>query len=291
MATTSPPPDVTAVRTEQRLLWDAVSRGWQRWRREFERGGAAVSAQLLERAGVAPGHFVLDVGSGVGEPALTAARAVGPDGRVVGVDLSPTMVAAARAAAAAVPNVEFVAGAVETAGLRPRSFDVALSRWGLMFAADRLELLRAVAALVRPGGVLAAAVWSEPQHVPVISLAFRVVSSHLALDPPPAGPGPFSMSDSAAVAADLEEAGFSGVEIDECLAPFRFDSVADFAGFSRDVLPPRLVRLLEQRCGSVDDPAVWEAFATAALPYETADGGVSLPSAYLSVRATAGGAE
>ena len=283
--------DPIAVRSQQRAVWNGVSTGWRRWQNDFERGGALVTARLLELAGVAPGQSVLDVGSGIGEPALAAARAVRPGGRVVGVDLSPAMVEAARSAADGLANVDFVLGDLETAPLSPRSFDVALSRWGLMFAADRAELLRVAAGLLKPGGVLAAAVWGPPERVPAISLAFRVISVHLALGPPPPGPGPFSMSDPAAVRAELERAGFARVEIEERVVPFRFDSLADFAAFARDVLPPGMKQLLEERCGSVDDPAVWGAFAAAARDYVSTDGAVCLPSTCLCVRAVARGAE
>ena len=282
--------DATAIREQQRDLWNGVARGWRRWSPAFERGAATVTERLLELAGAAPGHRVLDVGTGTGEPALSAGRAVGPRGRVVGVDLSPAMVAAARAAATGTENVDFVVGAVETAVLPERSFDVALSRWGLMFAADRIELLRVVAGLLKPGAVLAAAVWTEPPRVPMISLAFRVISGHLELGPPPPGPGPFTMSDPVAAAAELEHAGFDAVEFHEHRVPFRLGSIDEFARFSRDVLPPGMRRVLEQRCGSVDDPDVWAAFRDAAREYETPDGAVSLTSDCLCIRAVTGGA-
>lgn len=296
--------DARAHRDQQRAVWDHVSQGWLRWQSEFERGASTVTARLLDLAGVTAGHSVLDIGSGIGEPALSAARVAGPAGRIVGVDLSPAMVAAARGAAsrlATAPpgdvearhagsgDVEFLVGDLESAQLAPRSFDVALSRWGLMFAADRLELLRVTAGLLRPGGVLAAATWGRPQDVPIISLAFRVISHHLGLPPPPPGPGPFSMSDPQAVRAELEQAGFTDVEVTELVVPFRFDSVEDFLGFSRDVLPPGIKQRLEQQCGSVDDAGVWNAFATAAREFRTAQGTVSLPSVSLCVRAVAGG--
>lgn len=214
-------------------------------------------------AGAAPGHRGLAVGSGTGEPALSAARAIAPGGRVVGVDLSPAMVAAAaRAAAAGTGNVEFVVGAVETAALPRRSFDVALSRWGLMFAADRVQLLRAVAGLLKPGAVLAAAVWTEPQRVPVISLAFRVISAHLDLGSPPPGPGPFTMTDPAAVAAELEHAGFDGVELHEHSVPFRLGSIDEFACFSRDVLHPACVWCSRSAAGPWTTPTSGPPSAT-----------------------------
>ena len=281
--------DTLAIREQQRFVWDGVAPGWQRWGREFERGAATVTGRLLELTGAAPGMRVLDVGSGIGQPALSAGRAVSPGGLVVGVDLSPAMLAAARAAANGMANVDFVLGAVETAALPPRSFDAALSRWGLTFAADRIELLSAVAGLLKPGGVLAAAVWAEPQRVPMISLGFRAIATHLELDPPPPGPGPFTMADPAVAAEELEQAGFDAVEIVEHTVPFRFDSVAEFRRFSRDVLPPGMKRLLRERCGSVDDPGVWAAFEDAARGYKAPGGGVSLPSACLLIRAVAGG--
>lgn len=289
--TASATTDASAIREQQRSIWNGVSPGWQRWGREFERGAATVTARLLELAGAAPGRRVLDVGSGTGEPALSAARAVAPGGHVVGVDLSPAMVAAARAAADGVEDVEFVIGDVETAALPLRSFDAALSRWGVMFAADRVELLRVVAGLLEPGGVLAAAVWADPPRVPMISLAFRVISCHLELGTPPPGPGPFTMYDPVAAAAEVERAGFGDVEVHELSVPFRLGSVEEFARFSRDVLPPGMRRVLKERCGSVEDPGVWAAFDAAARAYRTPDGAVSLPSACLCIRAVAGGAK
>jgi SAM-dependent methyltransferase len=286
-----PTTDAVAIRDRQRAIWDGVADGWRLWGPQFECGAAKVTARLLELGGVAAGSHVLDVGSGTGEPALSAAPVVGPTGRVVGVDLSPRMVAAARAAAAAAGagNVEFVVGDVERAALAPGSFDVALSRWGLMFAAERVELLRVVGEALAGGGVLAAAVWGAPEQVPMISLGFRVISSHLDLGPPPPGPGPFTMSDPDAVAAELEEADFGAIEIHEQTVPFRLDSVEAFTRFSRDVLPPAMKRVLEDRCGSVDDPGVWDAFSTAARAYEAPGGEVHLPSACLCIRALAGG--
>ena len=282
--------DAIAVADQQRSIWDGVAPGWDRWRREFERGAATVTSRLLELAGVGPGCRVLDVGSGTGEPALSAARAVAPGGHVVGVDLSPAMVAAARARADGEPNVEFVLGAAETAPLPRGSFDVALSRFSLTFAVDRVELLRTVAELLKPGGVLAAAVWADPPRVPLISLAFRIIATRLELEPPPPGPGPFTMADPSAAAAEVREAGFTAVEIGEHSVPFRFGSVDAFARFSRDVLPPGMRRLLEERCGSVDDSAMWAAFRVAASEYETAAGELALPAACLCIHAVAGGA-
>src|SRR4051812_11484363 len=154
--------DVATVKEQQRETWDGVSGGWEDFGELFERGAGAVTARLLELAGLRAGHAVLDVGCGQGEPALAAAEAVGPRGRVLGVDLSPRMVAVARRRARGRPNVTFRVADVEAVDLPARSFDVVLSRWGLMFACDHLTTFRSLGRLLRPRGVLAAAVWGEP---------------------------------------------------------------------------------------------------------------------------------
>ncbi|MGW5686719.1 class I SAM-dependent methyltransferase [Nonomuraea sp. NPDC003754] len=272
---------MTSVVNEQREIWDAVSEGWRRWQNVFERGAASVSTALVRLGGLRPGQSVLDVGTGLGEPALTAAGVVGPRGRVLGIDVSPAMISAARARAAHLPFAEFVVGEVTTAALAPGAFDAVLSRWGLMFAADRAATLRALAGLLRPGGVLAAATWAPPPAVPMISLAFRVIAERLALAPPPPGlPGPFSMADPKAVAAELAEAGFTEVTVTERKVPFVMDSVSHFVAFSRDVLPPRMRSLVREAA----DPLIWEAVAEAAAVHARPDGSLDLTSTCLCVR-------
>src|SRR5713226_4346573 len=149
-----PQVDPGSFREEQRLTWNAISSGWESVLDTFERGGAPVTRKLLELGGVRPGHAVLDVGTGLGEPALSAARMVGPAGRVVGVDFSSSMLDLARRRADGLGNVEFMVSDLESIGLPDRSFDVALSRWGLMFAFDHVAAFSGLARLLVPGGVL-----------------------------------------------------------------------------------------------------------------------------------------
>ena len=103
---------------------------------------------------------MLDVGSGYGEPGLTAAQAVGPTGHVTCLDISADMLAFAeeRRRSRGLANVTFVEGDIETTQLEPEGFDVVLSRATLMYAADPLATLRRLKTALRPGGRLAAAV-------------------------------------------------------------------------------------------------------------------------------------
>jgi ubiquinone/menaquinone biosynthesis C-methylase UbiE len=134
---------------------------------------AARISPLLERlfreAGIGPGQRVLDLGSGVGDVSTLVARLVGPSGEVVGIerDAGSIAVARARVAEAGFRNVSFTqTDASQIVSDRP--FDAAVGRFILMFIPDPAAVLRSLAGLVRPGGVLA---FQEPAWAPFLTLA------------------------------------------------------------------------------------------------------------------------
>jgi len=88
--------DPKRFKAQQKNDWDAAAEGWKKWWPIFERAAQHVSDRLVELAGVKPGDSVLDIATGNGEPAITAARHAAPGGRVVAIDQSPGMLAIAR---------------------------------------------------------------------------------------------------------------------------------------------------------------------------------------------------
>ena len=283
---TGPGFDPAKFKHDQRALWGTVSRQWSALPPEFAEGAALVNERLFALGGVRPGHRVLDVATGAGDPALAAADLVGPSGRVVGIDLAPEMVAAARERAGDRQQVEFAEGDVDALGFPPGSFDVVLSRWGLMFSADRDGMFRSLRQLLAPDGVLAAAVWGPEGSSPLMGLGGKVLTTRLELPVPPSGaPGTSSMSDPEVVTAELAAAGFTNVSVTEYLVPFRLASPKRYADFMKEMTPPALRKALRERFGDEDDPSTWQAVADAAEPYVDADGWVSLPSSTLLMRA------
>src|SRR5215470_13537652 len=166
--------DPMALKAQQSKQWNEVAQGWRRRWATFERDAQPLSDRLMELAHIAPGQRVLDVATGIGEPAMTAARRVGPAGSVVAIDQAAEMLAVAleRMQAGGVENIEFVEGDAETLVVEPASFDAVVSRWGLLFFQDPVAALTRFRASLVPGGWLAAAIWSSPERVPLISLPF-----------------------------------------------------------------------------------------------------------------------
>ena len=166
---TAGPPNDRTYKDDVRREWTAAATGWRKWigTIEAEGAGPVLTSALLQQAGMGRGDHVLDVGSGYGEPGLSAAKAVGPTGHVTCLDISADMLAFAkeRSRSCGLDNVTFVEGDVETTQLEPEGFDVVLSRATLMYAADPLATLQRLKAALRPGGRLAVAVWATPDQV------------------------------------------------------------------------------------------------------------------------------
>ncbi len=129
---------------------------------------APLTERLFREAGIGPGQRVLDLGSGVGDVAMLAARLVGPSGEVVGIERDPRSIAraTARVAEAGLQNVSFIQSDVSQITDR-KPFDAAVGRFILMWLPDPISVLRQLSQLVRPGGVVA---FQEPHWVPVLSL-------------------------------------------------------------------------------------------------------------------------
>src|SRR5688572_28649668 len=81
---------------EQRQQWNSVAAGWKKWWPTIENGARDISRRMVELAEVGPGQQVLDIATGIGEPALLAASRVGPAGRIIATDLSSQMLDIAR---------------------------------------------------------------------------------------------------------------------------------------------------------------------------------------------------
>jgi SAM-dependent methyltransferase len=133
---------------------------------------APITERLFREAGFERGQRILDLGSGLGDVSMVAAKLVGPSGEVVGIerDANSISVARARVRDAGIQNIRFVRTHVDVIA-DDGSFDAAVGRFILMFLPDPLSVLQSVIRLVRPGGVLA---FQEVSWIPMLALGSRL---------------------------------------------------------------------------------------------------------------------
>jgi SAM-dependent methyltransferase len=257
--------DPVGFRETQQKQWNSAAVGWKEWSEFTDSAGGHISERLVELADVQPGSRVLDVAAGYGEPALTAARKAGPEGRVVATDISAEMLAFGRerAAAAGLGNVEFMESDASSLDFPRASFDAAVSRWGIIFEPDAEVAAGRIRGFLKPGARMAIASWGEPDQVPFLSIPMRATMKRLGLPPPPPGtPGPLSRPTPAALAALLDGGGFSNVAVEQNEVIYEFDSPEDFTAYIRAIAAP--IRLMiEQHAGDAQEEA-WDAITQAA---------------------------
>lgn len=212
-----------ALRGQQRTGWGAVAAGWQRFRAEMGAPTSPVTERMLAKARLRPGDRVLDLACGVGEPAFAIAERVGPEGGVVGLDLSPEMVEAATAWARrnTFDNVKFFAIESELdLPVHPGSFDAATCRFGLMFVPDPAAALRALRDALLGGGRVVVCTWGRPERNPNFVLPMEIVGRHADLPSQgPGSPGVFALSTPQKLLSVLRSAGFAGVEAEAFETP------------------------------------------------------------------------
>jgi ubiquinone/menaquinone biosynthesis C-methylase UbiE len=225
----------------QRQDWNRVAAGWEKWDEFFDRSMAFLNHRIVGDARLRPGHHVLDLGSGTGYPALLAAQTVGPSGSVIGVDLADQMVAAAerKATRLGLTNVTFCTGDVTTLPFEAGSFDAVTSRFCLMFLPDIPKAAAEIARVLKPGGWVAAAVWSAAEKNPSIGLAMAAIKQLIELPPPdPTAPGIFRLANPGELASLFQQAGLIDATDQEFLGEWSYASAEQYYTSLMEIAAP-----------------------------------------------------
>jgi len=282
----------TIVNSAQVEAWNGDDgQHWVGHRERYEAMLRDVTARMLAAAAIEPGDVVLDIGCGCGGT-TRAAAGVASAGRVLGVDLSEPMLAEARRQAerAGMANVEFARVDAQVAAFPSASFDVAVSRNGVMFFDDPHAAFANVARALRPGGRLAFVCWQEPARSELFTLPLGVLATHLPL---PAlggdGPGGFSLADPARIRTLLTDAGFGDVIIDPVVATMRIGrDVDDVVAFLRSV---PLARSVLTSADETTSATITAALRDALAPHQSSDGLYLDGAAWLVTACRANGSE
>lgn len=221
--------------TEQQ--WQDAAEAWHRWGPTLRAWLGAATDLMLDMAGIGTGSRVLDVAAGAGDQTVVAARRVGPSGYVLATDISSNILRLAEADARkqGLANVECRRMDGEQLDVPDASFDAVISRVGLIYFPARSKALAGMRRALRPGGRLAATVYSTPEKNAFFAIPVGIIRRRAGLGPPAPGlPGPFSLGSPGVLESALAEAGFRDITVEAVQAPLRMASAAECVRFEQE---------------------------------------------------------
>ncbi len=230
--------DPVAFKTTTRAQWESAAEAWHRWGPTIEDWLGAATARMLDDVRVGPGSRVLDVAAGAGGQTIDAAHRVGPTGRVLATDISPTILeyAARTATEAGLSQVDVLEADGEDLGaVEDGAFDAAISRVGLIYFPDQHRALTELVRTLRPGGRVSAVVYSTPDRNGFFALPVGIIRRIADLPAPGPGlPGPFSLGAPGVAVSAYTAAGLVDVTVTAVPSPVRMTSAAECVRFEHD---------------------------------------------------------
>lgn len=205
--------------------WRETAQYWTKYSNTITAMFAPLTEAMIDRAGIHEGQSVLDVAGGAGEPSLTIAAVVGPRGFVTCTDAIAEMVEAARneAKQRGLQNVEFRQCTADSLPFSDDSFDVVVSRLGVMFFDDSVGAMREMLRVVKPEGSLAFAVWHKSDVNPFCYLVSNVIDRHIkAPAPDPDAPNAFRFAEPGKLVDVMRRAGV--VDVREEIVSFDIEA-------------------------------------------------------------------
>ncbi len=236
----------------------------------------------MDRARVASGERVLDIGCGCGDSTIELGRRVAPSGTVTGLDISaPMLERAGQRARAQGSSARFELADAQAQVFPPTSADLLFSRFGVMFFSDPTAAFANLRRTLAPGGRLAFVCWQSLPDNPWMFVPLGAALQHLPPPPLPGpdAPGPFSFADRERVRAILTGAGFRAVTFDDIRQTLRIGAGGSLDETVEFVLQmgPTAAALRESSNASLV-PRVTAAVREALAPY-VSDGDIRMESA------------
>jgi SAM-dependent methyltransferase len=265
--------DPVTYKQTTRAQWQDAAEAWYRWRATLSAWLGPATETMLDMANITDGSRVLDVAAGAGEQTIRAARRVGPGGYVLATDIAPNILACAEDAVrqAGLANVETRVMDGENLELAEGAFDAVISRVGLIYFPDQHMALTGMRHVLKPGGTIAAIVYSTPENNRFFSIPVSIIRRRAQLPPPlPGQPGPFSLGSPGVLEEAYRTAGFRGIQTRRVDAPLRLSAAAECVRFERDSFGA-----LHQMMAGLDEQereATWQEIAHELGQYENATG-------------------
>jgi len=199
----------------ERDFWSGpVGQSWVNSQEEMDMQLAEVADLVMHHANPQPGHRVIDIGAGAGALSLLAAKAVGPSGHVLTTDISQPLLDCAGSRGQGLSQMQTFLGDAQTADWPGSRYDIAISRFGVMFFADPIAAFANIARALKPGGRIVFAAWAPAKENPSWQIPTRHAVARLGQPPKtePNTPGPMGLADIRLAKDRLHQAGLTDVK-------------------------------------------------------------------------------
>jgi SAM-dependent methyltransferase len=258
--------------------WARAAPGWGTHREIFNTAGRPVSGWLVDAIEPQPGHRVLELAAGPGDTGFLAAELIAPGGTLISSDAVEEMLdnARARATELGISNVEFRVIDAEWIDLPTASLDGVLARWGYMLLADPETALRETRRVLRPGGRVALAAWTDPTDNPWGSVPMEEMRAIAGLPEPDLdAPNMFAFRDPDRIRSLLEETGFTDITVEQVDIVFRYPDLDTWWDVQLDISTGLADQVTALSPAQRDD--LRDAIDARLAPYVAQDGSVALP--------------
>ena len=267
----------TQTNQEQIRYWNEESGArWVQYQQRLDTQIEPLGLAAMQRAGIKPGEQVLDVGCGCGQTSLELATRVGPQGSVVGLDISQPMLTRAqeRQRERGLANLTFIRADAQTHPFEPARFDLVYSRFGVMFFDDPSAAFRNLRTALHPDGRLCFVCWqvlakNDWARVPLMAALQHVPPPP---PPPPHAPGPFAFADPDRLRQVLTTGGFTEISLESYEAALNMGGAAtveEATAFSLEIGPvATLLRTADEETRTRFAHAIRDAL----IPHATQDG-------------------
>lgn len=229
--------DPVKYKNTTRDQWQETADAWFRWSPTLNQWLGNATEKMLDMAGITTGYRVLDIAAGAGEQSITAAKRVGTTGSVLATDISSNILEYAKKMALenGLSNIETRVMDGENLELADATFDAVISRVGLIYFPDQQKALKEMLRVLKPGGKVAAIVYSTPEKNKFFSIPVSIIRNRAKLPPPlPGQPGPFSLGAKGTIEKAFEQAGFINVKSELVDSPLAFSSAKECLRFEKE---------------------------------------------------------
>ena len=273
MELTTPKFDPVKYKNTTHDQWQTAAEAWYRWSPTLNQWLGKATDKMLEMAGITSGHRVLDIAAGAGEQSITTAKKVGPSGYVLATDISANILAYAKQMAqqTGVNNIDTRVMDGENLALEDETFDSVISRVGLIYFPDQQKALKEMLRVLKPGGKIAAIVYSTPEKNKFFSVPVSLIRHRAKLPPPlPGQPGPFSLGTEGIIEKAFLQAGFKKVRAELVDSPLLLASAKECVRFEKESFGA-LHQMMSSLSAS-EKESVWNEIEEELQEFETDNG-------------------